>query len=164
MNNIGKSEQYPGNVQMTRRCHECTEEALGRCLDCHFGFCQAHFPKHQHSPCAEKQMKLAQIQVCYVCGVPVYPDQWSISPTSHYIDEFTCHGCGRYICNELHTQQKEEEVVVTRDGLRGHRYQCVIRYCDLCGPIARVNGIRGLTRLIVIAGTIAAFVFFFFHP
>jgi len=108
-------------AQAARRCHECNEEALGRCPDCHFGFCQEHFPKQQHSPCAERQMRLALTQVCYVCGAQVYPDQWSISKTSHYVDQYTCQGCGRYICDELHTQHKTEEIVITREGLRGHR-------------------------------------------
>src|SRR5260370_1398569 len=53
-------------VAIARRCHECKEEALGRCPDCHRGFCQDHFPKQQHSPCAEIQMKLAQTQVSFV--------------------------------------------------------------------------------------------------
>src|SRR5215472_6598387 len=86
-------------VAIARRCHECKEEALGRCPDCHRGFCQDHFPKQQHSPCAERQMKLAQTQVCYVCGTPVYPDQWSLSRTSHLIDQYRCQGCGRHICD-----------------------------------------------------------------
>ena len=33
-------------------------------------------------------MKLTQTQVCYVCGTPVYPDQWSLSRTSHLIDNY----------------------------------------------------------------------------
>ena len=151
-------------VAIARRCHECNEEALGRCPDCHRGFCQDHFPKQQHSPCAERQMKLAQTQVCYVCGTPVYPDQWSLSRTSHLIDSYRCHGCGRHICDELHTQRKTEDVTVVREGLRGHRYQYIKRYCDICSPIARTGGIRGLTSWIVVAGTIAGAIFFYFHP
>lgn len=148
----------------TRRCHECSEEALGRCPDCHLGFCQEHFPKQQHSPCAEKQMQMAQTQVCYVCGTQVYPDQWSVSKTSHYVDQFTCRGCNRYICDELHTQRKAEDVVVMREGMRGHRYQYTLRYCDLCAPLQGIGGIKGLARTIVVVGTIAAAAFFYFHP
>src|SRR6266567_2489667 len=102
-------------VTSARRCHECSEEALGRCPDCHHGLCQDHFPKQQHSPCAERQMNLTQTQVCYVCGAQVYPDQWSISRTTHFIDPYTCKGCGRYVCDELHTRRKHEDVTVVRE-------------------------------------------------
>jgi len=151
-------------LNATRRCHECQEEALGRCPECHNGLCQEHFPKQQHSPCAEKQMKLTQVQVCYVCGIQVYPDQWSLSKTSHYIDQFTCAGCGRYICDELHTRRKTESVSVVREGLRGHRYQYTNRYCDLCAPFYQIGGIRGLAGLLVVVGTIAAAFFLYVHP
>jgi hypothetical protein len=127
-------------------------------------FCQEHFPKQQHSPCAEKQMKLAQTQVCYVCGTPVYPAQWSLTKTTHYVDQSTCHGCGRYVCDDLHTQSKDEDVVISREGLRGHRYQHVKRYCDMCSPLRGIGGIKGLARTIVVIGTIAAGVFFYLHP
>jgi len=147
-----------------RRCHECSEEALGRCPDCHWGFCQEHFPKQQHSPCAERQMKLAQTQVCYVCGAQVYPDQWSVSRTSHFIDNYTCNGCGRYICDELHTQRKRDDVSIVREGLRGHRYQYTVRYCDLCSPLYRIGGIRGLARWVVAAGTVVVAAFYYLHP
>ncbi|HLX58830.1 MAG TPA: hypothetical protein VKR83_17560 [Ktedonobacteraceae bacterium] len=151
-------------ISAAKRCHECNEEALGRCPDCHKGFCQDHFPKQQHSPCAEKQMRLAQTQVCYICGTQVYPDQWSLSRTSHYIDEFRCGGCGRHICDALHTQRKSENVSIIREGLRGHRYQVTIRYCGLCSPFYSIGGIKGLTRWLVVLGTIAAGVLFYLHP
>lgn len=108
-------------------------------------------------------MKLAQTQACYVCGTQVYPDQWSLSRTSHFIDQYRCLGCGRYICDELHTQRKTEDVVVAREGLRGHRYQYMNRYCDLCAPFARFGGIRGLARWVVAVGTVAVTAFFFIH-
>ena len=151
-------------MSAARRCHECDEEALGHCPDCHRGFCQDHFPKQQHSPCAEQQMRLAQTQVCYICGTQVYPDQWSLSRTTHYIDEYRCAGCGRHICDELHTQRKSEHVNIIRENLRGHRYQVTTRYCDLCSPFYRIGGIKGLTRWLAIAGTVAAGVFFYLHP
>lgn len=160
----GQTRAYRQVATHTRRCRECNEEALGHCPDCHQGFCQDHFPKHQHSPCAEKQMRLAQTQVCYICGAQVYPDQWSLSRTSHYIDEYLCKGCGRYICDELHTQRKTEHVSVVREGLRGHRYQIITRYCNLCSPLSRIGGIKGLARWLVAAGTVAASVFFYLHP
>jgi hypothetical protein len=109
-------------------------------------------------------MRLAQTQVCYICGAQVYPDQWSLSRTSHCIDEYRCQGCGRHVCDELHTQRKTEHINVVREGLRGHRYQITTRYCALCSPFYRIGGIRGLTRWLVIAGTAGAAVFFYLHP
>lgn len=152
------------NIPAILRCHECSEEALGRCPDCHRGLCQNHFPMQQHSPCAQKQMKLAPMQVCYVCGTQVYPDQWSLSRISHVIDQYLCQGCGRYICDEMHTQRKSEHITIVREGLRGHRYQYTTRYCALCSPLQRIGGIKGLTLLLVAAGTVAAGIFFYFHP
>jgi hypothetical protein len=109
-------------------------------------------------------MRLAQTQVCYVCGVQVYPDQWSLSKTLHFVDQFTCRGCGRHICDALHTKRKTEDVMIVREGMRGHRYQYVNRYCDLCAPLASVGGIKGLARFIAVAGTIAATILFFLRP
>ncbi len=154
----------PSSTAPARSCHECSEEALGRCPDCHKGLCMDHFPRMLHSPCAQKYMKQAQTQVCYVCGAQVYPDQWSLSRTSHRIDNFTCNGCGRFICDEQHTKVKNEQISVAREGLRGHRYQVTSRYCELCAPISRVGGIKGLARLIVLAGTVIAGIFFYVHP
>src|SRR5882672_3967797 len=134
MDTIDSMRRHSRVMEATRRCHECDQEALGRCPNCHKGFCQDHFPKQQHSPCAEQQMHLALTQVCYVCGTQVYPDQWSLSRTSHYIDNYTCLGCGRYICDEQHTRRKAEQTDVVRDGMRGHRYQHIVRYCDACSP------------------------------
>ena len=163
-NNEKLIEHHRKVMEAARRCHECDQEALGRCPDCHKGFCQDHFPKQQHSPCAEKQMHLAQTQVCYVCGTQVYPDQWSLSRTSHYIDNYLCQGCGRHVCDEEHTQRKAEHVHVVRDGMRGHRYQYIARYCDACAPFYRIGGVKGLTRWLVVAGTVGLTVFFYFHP
>ena len=164
MNDTAKLSTHHKVMVAARRCHECSQEALGRCPDCRKGFCQDHFPKQQHSPCAEKQMRVALTQVCYVCGVQVYPDQWSLSRTSHYIDNYMCRGCGYNICDELHTQRKSEYISVVRDGMRGHRYQHIARYCDVCARFYRLGGIRGLTRCLVIVGTIALLIFFSFHP
>jgi hypothetical protein len=109
-------------------------------------------------------MKQVQTHVCYVCGSKVYPNQWSLSRTSHRIDNFSCNGCGRYICDEKHTKAKREQASVVREGLRGHRYQVTTRYCELCAPLSRLGGIKGLARLIVLAGTVAAGIFFYLHP
>lgn len=163
MQDITVEKSHQQAFKNTRRCHECSEEALGRCPDCHRGFCQDHFPKQQHSPCAEKQMKMAQIQVCYVCGAQIYPDQWSLSRTSHFVDQYTCKGCGRHICDELHTQHKIDDVSIVREGLRGHRYQYTTRYCDLCAPFYRIGGIKGLARWVVVVGTVVATIFFYLH-
>ena len=160
---IRRFSSRPNVLNSARRCHECDKEALGRCPDCHQGFCEDHFPKNQHSPCAERQMKMAQTQVCYVCGTQVYPDQWSVSRTTHFIDQFKCAGCNRHICDELHTKSKAERVEIEREGLRGHRYQYTMRYCDTCAPLARVGGIKGLARLAVVVGTIALTVFLYLH-
>lgn len=164
MNSTEKIERHRKVMEAARRCHECDAEALGRCPDCRKGFCQDHFPKQQHSPCAEKQMHLAMTQVCYVCGTQVYPDQWSLSRTSHYIDNYMCQGCGRYICDEQHTQRKAEHVTVVRDGMRGHRYQHITRYCDICSPFHRIGGVKGAIRILVVAGTVGLAVLFYFHP
>jgi hypothetical protein len=164
MNNSTESKKYHQQVKIARRCHECNAEAFGRCPDCGMGFCEEHFPKQQHTPCAEKQMKLSHEQVCYVCGTPVCPDQWSVSHTSHYIDQATCDGCGRYICDDLHTQNKSEEVTIAREGLRGHRYQYITRYCDLCYPLRSVGGIKRVAQAVVAIGTVILGVFFYLHP
>lgn len=163
MSNTSENRLSQRTISPARRCHECSEEALGRCPDCHHSFCQEHFPKQQHAPCAEEQMKIAQSQVCYVCGTQVYPEQWSISRTSHFIDQSRCKGCGRYVCDELHTHRKFDDVVIVREGLRGHRYQYTTRYCDLCAPVSKTGGILGLSRVIVAIGTVAAAAFFFLH-
>lgn len=156
----------PGTSSLiaARCCRECSAEAFGRCPDCHRRLCEDHFPKQQHTPCASKQMNLVQTQVCYVCGIQVYPDQWSISRTSHSIDQYKCRGCGRHVCDELHTQRKVEDVTVVREGLRGHRYLHISRYCDLCSPFYQLEGIKGLARIVVIAGTVIVGLFFYLHP
>jgi hypothetical protein len=164
MEDLSEKKHRNHAINPARRCHECTNEAYGRCPDCRHSLCQEHFPKQQHSPCAEQQMKMAQTQVCYVCSTQVYPDQWSNSRTSHFVDQFVCKGCGRYICDELHTQRKVDDVVIAREGLRGHRYQFTTRYCDLCSPIYRMGGIKGLARWVVVIGTIVVAALFYIHP
>jgi hypothetical protein len=164
MKNLTAPKKYEQHINIRRRCRECKAEAFGRCPDCSRGFCQEHFPKQQHSPCAEKQMKRSHEQVCYVCGTQVYPDQWSVSQTFHYIDQTRCNGCGRHICDDLHTQSKSEDVVIMHEGLRGHRYQYIIRYCDLCHPFWGIGGIKRVAQSIVVVGTIAVGIFFYLHP
>ena len=164
MSETTEIKERHNSTQPTRSCHECSEEALGRCPVCHKGLCMDHFPRMLHSPCAQKYMKQVQTHVCYVCGTQVYPDQWSLARTSHRIDNFSCNGCGRYICDEQHTKLKKEQVSVIREGLRGHRYQVTSRYCELCAPLSRIGGIKGLARLIVLVGTVVAGILFYLHP
>lgn len=164
MKNVTPPKKYWQHLNVRRHCHECNAEAFGHCPDCARGFCPEHFPTQQHSPCAEKQMKLSHEQVCYICGTQVYPDQWSVSQTSHYIDQTKCNGCGRYICDDLHTQSKSEEVVIRHESFRGQRYQYIIRYCDLCHPFRGIGGIKRTVQCVVAIGTIAVGIFFSLHP
>lgn len=164
MKSIPESNRYEQPLNGGHHCQECNEGAFGRCPDCGRGFCLEHFPIRQHSPCAEKHMKLSHKQACYVCGAQVFPDQWSVSQISHYIDQAKCHGCGRYICDDLHTQSKSEQVTIVHQGLRGYRYQYIIRYCDLCHAFRGIGGIKRAVQGIVVIGTIAAGLFFYFHP
>src|SRR5260370_40645954 len=43
-----ESQARRSSAPQPPRCHECNEEALGHCPDCHRGLCQDHFPKQQH--------------------------------------------------------------------------------------------------------------------
>jgi hypothetical protein len=164
MSKTTKLKAKRSSTPPARSCHECNKEALGRCPLCHKGLCLDHFPRMLHAPCAQKYMKDAQTYVCYVCGAQVNPDQWSLSQTSHRIDNFSCKGCGRYICDQQHTKVKKEQISVIREGLRGHLYQVTSRYCALCAPISSVGGIKGLSYLVVFVGTVIAGIFFYFHP
>jgi hypothetical protein len=164
MKNAIVPRTYEQPINIRRHCHECKAEAFGSCPDCNRGFCLEHFPKQQHSPCAEKQMKLSHEQICYVCGTQVYPDQWSVTQTLHYIDQTKCNGCGRYICDDLHTQSKSEEMVILHEGLRGHRYYHIVRYCHLCHPFRHVGGIKRAVQSVAIIGIVVAMIFFSLHP
>src|SRR5258708_21119100 len=42
-----ESQARRSSAPQPPRCHECNEEALGHCPDCHRGLCQDHFPKQQ---------------------------------------------------------------------------------------------------------------------
>jgi hypothetical protein len=64
----------------------------------------------------------------------------------------------------LHTQRKTEQLSIVREGLRGQRYQYTARYCDLCAPLYRIGGIKGLARCVVFAGTVVAGILFYIHP
>jgi hypothetical protein len=95
--------------------------------------------------------------VCYVCGEPAVPQQWSTAVVAHYIDLHQCAGCKRPICEERHTRLMTEDLVINRDGLRSHRYHVTHRYCDVCAPLRHVGGLVGAARWLVgIAGMLVA--------
>lgn len=153
------------NVIPVPSCTECGLASAGRCPTCHRHLCMDHFPRDEHVPCAATLQKQAAKHICYVCGTPVYPQQWSATPFAHYIDSYACAGCGRPVCDELHTKLREEEVEIQRDGLRSARYYNTRRYCDTCAPLRRVGGLNGAVRLAVGAAgvlTVALLVMFQF--
>jgi len=130
-------------------CVECGLASAGRCPTCHRHLCMDHFGLEDHQPCAERGRKRAATTVCYVCGVPVQPQQWSATLFAHYIDSSRCQGCRRYICDEQHTALRYEAVELTR------------RYCGMCAPLRAVGGLIGAGWVgagVVIVGAIAAFV------
>jgi hypothetical protein len=141
-------------------CTECGLESAGRCPTCRNSLCVDHFGLHDHEPCATHQARQEDVLACYVCGVPVRPQQWSSAVFAHYIDPCTCRGCHRYICDGDHTRLRQERVVIARDGLRSHRYHMIQRYCPACAPLARVGGLLGLSRLAAVACIAAGAAFF----
>ncbi len=142
-------------------CAECGLESAGRCPGCHKNLCPDHFGCAEHEPCATNLVTQANQRLCYVCGVSVQPQQWSTTRFAHYIDEGTCRGCGRYICDTLHTRVHEERVELVKDSLRSQRYHHIVRYCDACAPVRRFGGLRGAGRVaaaVVAVVTIALFI------
>jgi hypothetical protein len=138
-------------------CRECGLQSAGRCPTCHRELCVDHFPCENHEPCATHLRKHASEYVCYVCGDPAVPQQWSSAVFAHYVDLHQCAGCKRPICDERHTSVIGEDVVISRDGMRSHRYHVTHRYCDLCAPVRSLGGIIGATRWLVgVGGTIMA--------
>jgi len=144
-------------------CHVCNQPAAGRCPDCHQRYCIEHFPLDQHLPCSQLQERNAERYVCYVCGEPVRPSQWSSNLVAHYFDSGQCAGCKRYICDDHHTRRKQERMVIERDGMSSHRYHYIMRYCDLCSPLRRINGLVGMAHWIVAGLAVTLGVFFWFH-
>lgn len=139
-------------------CAECGIEAGGRCPTCHRSLCLDHFPLNEHQPCAQRLLSHRDNYVCYVCGVPVLPQQWSTTAFAHYIDPYTCHGCKRHICDDPHTSRSEESIELVRDGLRSHRYHVTRRYCAVCAPFQHFGGIRGIVSWGVGVASVAAVV------
>jgi hypothetical protein len=150
-----QSRKYP-----IPSCAECGIESAGRCPTCHRTLCMDHFGCEDHQPCSTNLTTHPEDCVCYVCGVPVRPQQWSTTNFSHYIDVGKCRGCGRYICDNLHTRVRSERVELVNDSLRSQRYHRVDRYCDACAPLRGVGGVVGVGRLAA-ALTVAATVTFF---
>jgi hypothetical protein len=147
-------------------CAECGLESGGRCRVCRRHLCVDHFAYEDHQPCRERMAANARRYVCYVCGSPARPRQWSTALFAHYVDSGRCDGCRRYICDERHTRLREERVEITADSLRSHRYYVTRRYCDVCAPLRRFGGLRGAARLgsvLALAGTIAGIVLLHSH-
>lgn len=136
---------YPG-VRAIPSCAECNLEAGGQCRACHRYLCVDHFGYQDHHPCREQLAMHEQGRVCYVCGEPVTPRQWSTSAFSHYSDACTCVGCHRFICAERHTSLLDEQTELVRDRLRSHRYHTTQRYCRVCAPLRHIGGLLGAAR------------------
>lgn len=148
---------------MEQTCQVCEQIAAGRCPDCHHRYCVEHFPLDQHAPCSQVQERNIERYVCYVCGEPVRPTQWSANLVAHYFDTGLCIGCKRYVCDEHHTRRKQERMVIERDGMSSHRYHYILRYCDLCAPLRRVQGLLGVANLLVLSLAVLLGLFFWFH-
>lgn len=130
------------NLYPTPSCHECANEAAGRCPGCKRSLCMEHFPRAAHKPCAADLVARSDEFACYRCGVAIVPEQWSTAIFAHYVDPHLCSGCGRFVCDD-HTRRRDEQVRIVQDGLRGHRYHQTARWCDLCAPVRRVGGLVG---------------------
>ena len=125
-------------------CYQCEAEAAGRCQRCGHIFCMEHFPRHAHNPCARHLAMHQEEYACYVCGESVVPEQWSTAVFAHFVDNHSCSGCGRYVCDN-HTLRRDEQVKISQDGLRSHRYHIIARSCDLCAPLRLTGGLVGAT-------------------
>jgi hypothetical protein len=141
-------------------CTECGIESAARCPTCRRSLCMDHFGCRDHEPCATSLVTRVQERACYVCGVPVTPEQWSAARFLHYVDTGTCRGCGRYICDALHTRFRDERVELVNESLRSQRYHRVDRYCDACAPVRRVGGLVGVGRVVAAITAAAALALF----
>lgn len=143
------------SLRVIPSCTECGLEAGGRCPTCHRYLCMDHFGYEEHHPCRERVAAAAKNAVCYVCGEPAPPRQWSTQLFAHYIDAGKCAGCGRPTC-DTHTRVREERVEIHQDALRSHRYYTTRRYCDRCARWRFLGGVRGAIRLGVGVALVAA--------
>lgn len=137
-------------------CDECGLEAAGRCPRCKHHLCLDHFSLEDHEPCVQRLATRAARNVCYVCGEPVRPQQWSSAVFAHYIDSYACAGCHRPICDEQHTRLRYEDVRLVREGLRSLRYHYIQRYCSVCAPLRGIGGLLGASRFVVAACIVAS--------
>lgn len=138
-------------------CSECGLESAGRCPTCGRHLCFDHFGLDQHEPCAAGLREHMADMTCYICGAPAIPRQWSAEVFAHYIDLSQCAGCHRPICDGEHTRVTGEDLVLSRDGMRSHRYHYTRRYCPACAPVRSLGGLLGLSRLAIgVAGVAIA--------
>lgn len=144
------------SLHVVPSCTECGLEAGGRCPTCHRYLCMDHFGYEEHHPCRERVAAAAKSAVCYVCGAPAPPRQWSTQLFAHYIDSGKCAGCGRPVCDARHTRVRELHIEIQRDAMRSHRYYRTRRFCDRCAPWRRLGGIRGAVRAGVGLGIVVA--------
>lgn len=124
-------------------CAECGIQSAGSCPNCHRALCVDHFTLDGHEPCATRIASKQIARTCYICGAPARPQQWSSEIYAHYVDPHTCMGCHRAVCDEAHTAVLEETVFVRRDGVRGHRYHMMKRYCPVCSRLRLLGGLIG---------------------
>lgn len=143
-------------------CHECEKEAAGRCPRCHQILCIEHFPRHAHETCARHLAQHHDEYVCYICGASIVPEQYSTAVFAHHIDSHTCVGCNRFVC-DAHTSRRDEQVKISQDGLRSHRYHMVVRSCDTCAPVRAAGGLIGMTWWVAGLATVALTGWFLFH-
>lgn len=144
-------------------CTECGLASAGRCPTCRRSLCMDHFGVEDHQPCAKRLAQRAADYVCYVCGVPVRPQQWSTAVFAHYTDSYRCRGCHRHICDAQHTRFSDENVEIVRDGLQGHRYHITRRYCAICAPLRHIGGLIGASWWAAGLSTASAIAFFVLH-
>ena len=135
-------------------CDECGIQSAGACPTCHHPLCVDHFSFEAHEPCSSRLAGHEAVHVCYICGTPSQPRQWSTEIFAHYVDLHRCEGCHRAICDEPHTAALDEKILVRRAGVRGHRYHMMKRYCTICVHLQRFGGLIGATWWLV--GVIAA--------
>ncbi len=130
------------SVFPAQTCSVCENESAGKCPRCRNYVCMEHYPRHSHEPCAKHIAQRQEEYVCYICGEAVVPEQWSAAIFAHYIDNFSCAGCGRYVCEE-HTRRRSEHIKIAQDTMRSHRYNIVERYCSVCSSVRIFGGLTG---------------------
>ncbi|MEO7000789.1 MAG: hypothetical protein ABI068_03215 [Ktedonobacterales bacterium] len=152
------------NLYPVPSCTECGLQSSGRCPTCHRHLCMDHFPVEEHHPCATRLAEHASEYVCYICGAPVRPHQWSTASFAHYIDSQKCTGCHRFICDTQHTRFSKEDVRIARDGMQSHRYHLTQRYCPTCARLRLFGGLIGAAWLLacIIGVVVIAFLVFQF--